>query len=231
MTNHDLHSFESKKRINWLPFTLIYLAIIAADIAVLSMELPHVYREVTKPLILISLMVFFIWRSFPIKTGRSWLFLSGLFFSFLGDGFLNYEGYFLQGLLAFFTAHVCYIGAFVIRKGLGSVWTNLIFYLTLCYAISLFVWIQPYLGAFKPYVVLYMIILVALVMALLSRKHMVNGSSYVIGLAGGSLFLLSDSLLAINKFAVPFFLAPQAIMITYGLAQGLLLKSFLTSRP
>ncbi|MBL7473644.1 lysoplasmalogenase [Robertkochia sediminum] len=230
--NHNVpYISRSENHINWLPFTLIYTVITAADIAVLSMDLPHVYREITKPLILIALMIFFVWKAFPLKNRRSWLFLGGLFFSFLGDGFLNYEGYFLPGLLAFFTAHVCYIAAFSMRKGFRQIWKTPIPYLTLSYAIGVFLWLEPHLGALKPYVVLYMIILVALVIALLSRKAMVSPSAYIIGLVGGYLFLLSDSLLAINKFAAPFFLAPQAIMITYALAQFLLLKSFLTSRP
>jgi uncharacterized membrane protein YhhN len=39
---------------------------------------------------------------------------------------------------------------------------------------------------------------------------------------GALLFVISDSVLAVNKFYQPFALAPVLIMITYGLAQLLI---------
>ena len=42
--------------------------------------------------------------------------------------------------------------------------------------------------------------------------------------AGALLFVLSDSILAINKFYMPFDLAGTFIMLTYGFAQYLIVQ-------
>jgi uncharacterized membrane protein YhhN len=48
-----------------------------------------------------------------------------------------------------------------------------------------------------------------------------------LSVAGTFLFLISDSLLAVNRFVAPFALAPVLIMLTYGLAQLLITEGSL----
>jgi uncharacterized membrane protein YhhN len=47
----------------------------------------------------------------------------------------------------------------------------------------------------------------------------VNNISYKLVAIGAILFVISDSLLALNKFYVPFYFADISIIFTYGLAQ------------
>lgn len=213
----------------WSLFTVIYFLIALADITVLSMENHQELREITKPLILISLMVFFILQTFPLPGRNQRYFFLGLFFSFLGDGFLNYQGYFLHGLFSFFTAHVFYAIAFLKRKGVRNLVKSIPAYMVLLYSGGVYFLLNPYLGALKPFVILYMIILITVFFTLLTRKSGVDKKVYYTGLTGGVLFLISDSLLAVNKFAFPTWLGPQLVMITYALAQYFLVKSFLES--
>jgi uncharacterized membrane protein YhhN len=48
---------------------------------------------------------------------------------------------------------------------------------------------------------------------------------------GASLFVLSDSLLAIAKFAYPFPLSGVLIMLTYCAAQFLIVQGFIAHKP
>lgn len=214
----------------WKPFTIIYAFIVIADLVVISNPEWKPYREWSKPLILASLILFFTWQAYPLKGYRKWFMLLALLFSFAGDGFLNYEGYFLPGLLSFFTAHLFYILVFFQRKNLRKILHPLILPLILICALGVYFTIADNLNALKPYVVIYMMVLSAMVLSLLTRKGLVSGFSYSYGILGGILFLLSDSILAINKFAVDTFLGSQSIMLTYALAQYFLLLSFLTEK-
>lgn len=172
-------------------------------------------------------MVFYLWQSFPLRERREVFFFLGLIFSFLGDGFLNYEGYFLPGLFSFFTAHIFYVMAFTVKNGIKPLLRNPLTYLTLLYTGLIFNLLQEHLGALKPYVILYMVILFLLVLSVLSRQRSVSQPIYLMGITGAFLFLLSDSVLATHKFAFSIPWAPQIIMATYALAQLLLMRSFL----
>ena len=208
-------------------FPWIYGIFLISDIIILSNPDWAPYREYSKPMILGSLILYFLIRRYPIQNGREWLFLGGLIFSFLGDGFLNYEGYFIQGLGCFFIAHVFYIMTFLHKKGLTRALSLKHLLILGGFATVIFISIANHLGALKPYVTLYMIIIILMVVSLLTRKAYTPRTTYLIGLAGGIFFLISDSLLALNKFGHPFIGANQMIMITYGIAQFLLLRTML----
>ena len=211
----------------WIWFGLIYAIIVMADIWILSHEHLRSYREVSKPLILASLILFFIWQAYPLKLWKERIFLLGLIFSLLGDGFLNYEGYFLPGLLSFFAAHVCYIITFFHKNGFKKIFHPVVFTGILIWTAMVYMLINGNLDALKPYVILYMFILILMALTMLSRKDMVSRAAFYSGLFGGLLFLLSDSVLAINKFAYNTFMGSQVIMLTYALAQLLLVRSIL----
>jgi uncharacterized membrane protein YhhN len=62
----------------------------------------------------------------------------------------------------------------------------------------------------------------------LNRKNKVSEKSYFTVLAGAILFVFSDSLIAINKFAVGIPKSGIWIMTTYILAQYLIMSGLLT---
>lgn len=226
ITNDSKGSSE-KDRIRKTLFPFIYGLIVIFDLIVLSIPEWKEIREISKPLIVGSLMVWLVYKRFPLPGKRDRIYFLALFFSFLGDGFLNYEGYFLPGLLSFFVAHIGYCVVFLKWNGIATALHYKRSLLLLLYAAGVFVFIQNDLGPLKPYVILYMIILLFMVISVLSRKGFTSKSAYTLGVTGALLFLFSDSLLAINKFtyAVPY--ASQMIMLSYALAQFFLIKSFM----
>jgi uncharacterized membrane protein YhhN len=78
------------------------------------------------------------------------------------------------------------------------------------------------LGGMKIPVLIYAIVLTAMVLVALFRFGKTNSSSFAMVFGGAILFMISDSLIAINKFLEPLHLAGLWIMTTYIAAQYLI---------
>jgi len=208
-------------------FTIIFFLILLGDIAALHFpEIPWL-RYITKPAIVVSLIIWLALQKFELARLKHYL-MAGLIFSLFGDILLMFTSqadlYFLLGLLAFLLAHICYILAFVRRGYFKPGHLPLGFILVSAYAIFIYWNISDGLGEVQPYVIAYMLILWLLALTAFMRKGYVPLRSYQFVLAGALFFMLSDSLLAWDKFneSIPF--GGIAIMATYGLAQWFLIR-------
>lgn len=88
---------------------------------------------------------------------------------------------------------------------------------TLAYGIALVTLLFPKLDELKLPVIVYAITICAMLIAAL---HIRANNFFAIG---AILFVISDSILAVNKFYMPFALASFLIMLTYGLAQAFII--------
>lgn len=129
---------------------------------------------------------------------------------------------FVLGLAAFLVAQLCYGVGFFNRRGAlaGRARSRLVFVLALC--ISLAALILPNTGQLMLPVAIYLCAIGT--MAITSALHRTERATLF---TGALLFVLSDSLIAINKFLWPFEASGLAIMITYYLAQALLVTGSL----
>lgn len=186
-------------------------------------------RHFSKPL-LMPVLAYFAWN----KAGSSTPFLlAGLFFSWIGDVALMYDHlrpfYFIIGLGAFLVAHILYIISYLKASRKSSSQRNFVWVVigsigVLSYGAILLYYLSPTLGALKAPVHLYAGILVLMVLVALSRFGKTNSLSYWQVLSGAIFFMISDSILAINKFATPVYASGIFIMSTYILAQYLIVK-------
>jgi uncharacterized membrane protein YhhN len=69
-----------------------------------------------------------------------------------------------------------------------------------------------------------------MMMAAFNRKNLVSNISFNLVFSGAVLFVLSDSCIAINLFYKPFELARITIMLTYIIAQILIIKGILAEK-
>ncbi len=184
---------------------------------------------ISKPLILPFLFLYFFTATKTLKSPFTKWIYPALFFSWCGDVLLMFQGqkelFFLLGLSAFLLAHIFYILYFhfvrLQEKIAGNPWYLL---LVVIYYSVLMVWLSPYLGQFTVPVRVYG---VAISIMLMMAMHMTSLKSKKAGwmlLAGAVLFVLSDSVLAVNRFYQGFPEAGIVIMLTYGAAQLYIVK-------
>ncbi len=218
------------KRIAWF----LFLTVSIGELVSQFIDTGWIHH-VCKPLIMVSLgMLYF--ASVP-GTRRSWIVVGAIFFSFLGDSLLMYdhlsEVYFMAGLGAFLVAQLCYIIAYRQHRDekRGSEITNvqrvrLAFPVVLAGTGLVFV-LYPKLGELLIPVMLYALVLILMVLSALGRLGRTIGQSFWMVFAGAVSFMVSDSLLAINKFLQPVGGDGIWIMLTYITAQLLIINGII----
>lgn len=177
-----------------------------------------------KPLLL-PFLILVTYKSELFST-KKWL-LFALIFSWIGDVVLMFadkgELYFIFGLVGFLIAHILFIVLFIKQKSEGSYTKNWRFWLgfviVLVYLGSMLSLLFPKLGDLKiPVSVYAFTISVMLVMAIKGYFSWQKPMNLLI-LIGALFFVISDSILAINKFYNPILNANFIIMFTYIVAQ------------
>lgn len=217
---------------NTFLFTLCFCFILLGDLLMGSVDF-ELGRFVTKPLILISLIFYFKWKGNTIPQKTYTYIKWGLWFSLFGDVSLLFNGstiYFSLGLAFFLTAHIFYSLGFLERnkKNFSS-----FLLLTLCffgtYGIVLYLKLLPFLGSLSIPVFVYILAILTMGVLAINRFKMVTSKSFSYVAIGAILFMISDSLLAINKFITPIHYSHLLVMGTYGIAQFCIVKGILAN--
>jgi len=183
-----------------------------------------------KPTILISLIGYYL----SATPQRNNSFLLALFFCWVGDVLLMFSGelFFIFGLVSFLIGHLFFIFSFrqlVWARESGLLPTQIVRYVfpILLAGTGLMFVLYPVLGDMKMPVMVYSIILMLMVSYALLRVGRTNRTSFTWVFIGALFFMLSDSLLAINKFYASFYMASLAIIATYIIAQFMIVKGIL----
>ncbi|WP_299123330.1 lysoplasmalogenase [uncultured Winogradskyella sp.] len=211
-------------------FTILFFIIVLFELLTGSRESLQTVHYIAKPAIVISLIFLFLKISDSLSKPIKNLTISALVFSLLGDVLLMFtetsEHLFTLGLIAFLIAHIMYVLIFLKHKNTKISPVGFIT-LLLIYATGLFYLLKDGLGAMLIPVVVYMLIILSMATSAFLRKNNVNTLSYNLVFAGAIFFMLSDSILAINKFHQPIPWSNISIMITYALAQYLIILGIL----
>ena len=184
-------------------------------------------NEYTKP-VLMPLLLFFVYESSKGKvTIRILLLCLAIFLSWLGDLALLYQSkqiYFLLGLGSFLLAHVVYI--IVLNKSsFQKLQFNVLKVLPFgLYAIALLALLLPSAGSLQVPILVYGIVIAIMASTARLREGNTSQESFQWVLYGSILFVVSDSLLAINMFYTAIPLSGLWIMSTYIAAQFLIAK-------
>lgn len=209
-------------------FLFLFLIASLGDVTAILVNQSLVY--VFKPIILLALIGYYLAQTqAPNQT-----FLAALFFCWVGDILLMFQGelYFILGLVAFLTGHVFYIFSFRQfswaegKKLLPTQKVRYSFPIILA-ATGLVVVLYPKLGALQIPVIVYAMVIMMMAITALFRLGHTQNSSFVWVFIGAVFFMISDSALAINKFHTPFTGASVLIMLTYVLAQYMIVQGVL----
>lgn len=188
-----------------------------------------------KPLLLIWLILFYYNSVGREQVSRTVLLALG--FSWLGDVLLLFqeknELFFVSGLLSFLVAHLYFIFSYRQfmtddkSKALLGVQRFRFSFPIILAGTGLITVLYAHLGYLKVPVIVYALILVLMVISALFRFGRTTTLSFSMVFFGATLFMISDSLIAINKFLMPVPFSGFWIMITYLTAQYLIVKGLL----
>lgn len=211
-------------------FTYIFFFILLGDLLARAMQPDWQLAEyIFKPLLMISLGYYFVNLTILRGVRQNQFVLAALIFSLLGDVFLMFKGYFIQGLGAFLIAHIFYILAFrpeasrfFSKKELLIPATAVLIYGGILLGIVL-----PNVGsALKIPIIVYSFTILIMLLTTLHRFENVSAISFKYVIIGASLFVISDSMIAISKFVTSFPMVGILIMATYGVGQYLIVKGY-----
>ena len=141
-----------------------------------------------------------------------------LLFSAGGDIALEWdrERLFILGLALFLIGHLFYVAGFLLTFSLSG-WPLWVIPIVLLFALVIARQLWPKLGRMRGPVIAYIIVIVSMSVTALLRA---NGSLLVV--TGAITFMVSDALIALDKFDKPIPGANYYIMGTYYLAQGMI---------
>lgn len=206
-------------------FSFAFAIVFFAELIAVTTNLKEL-RFITKPLITISLMLF-VYFTIKRKSRFTNKIITGLFFSLVGDIFLMFpyvdELYFMLGLGSFLIAHLFYIAAFYLDStNKIEVERRYVLPIFLVFGFSCMAYyllLRPHLGSMNIPVLVYSFTITLMAIMAALRYGKTNTKSFAWVLVGAILFMISDSILAYNKFVERVEIGDLLIMVTYMLAQ------------
>lgn len=214
-------------------FMTIQTKKITASILFLAVVFLHIYGVlfsdklafVSKPFLITTLVIIYL---ISVKKPNFW-FVSALFFSFWGDVLLLFkEQFFVFGLASFLLAHILYIKItlslvkITSHKKILSVSLPFVIFL-----ISFLSLLNDNLGEMQIPVITYGIIISLFGTVALLNYVQEKSTANLWLFLGAIIFIISDSLIAINKFYAPNEMYQLLIMLTYIIAQYLICKAII----
>lgn len=207
--------------------SIVYLIVIFSGYEYLDLYL--------KP-VLIPLLGFavYAYKRFPSRNTL----LTALAFSWIGDIILLFadiaEIYFILGLVSFLISHIIYCTLFN-KQDHTQIRNNAVFRVgcavIVVYIVGMLSVLLPTLGNLKIPVIVYAFVISTMLLFAFNGflTWSKPGNKYIF--AGAVIFVVSDSILAIDKFHTPIQKSAFIIMLTYLVAQYLLVVGILKLIP
>lgn len=184
----------------------------------------------TKPLLMPLLAIYYVSSVAEINK----FIVMALIFAFIGDVFLMWpqrKNNFIFGLGAFLIGHLCYVLLFLQNISFAKDVPQWFYIIIIIYAIGAFAVmkkLKEYLGDMKIPTYIYMAVILLMSFASLARIWVMDISiSFFLPFIGSILFLCSDSMLGFYTFKGKFKNGNIYIMLTYVLAQALIVGGYL----
>ena len=209
-------------------FSLLFVIMAISHLTAIAIG-SSIVLHITKPLIVMSLLTMLAKRTALKGRFHKRLFM-GLIFALAGDVLLMFvdksQSFFLYGLIAFLVCHIFYTSAFYLdfrsAPELDKKGARIAIVICTLVGMGFYILIRANLGFLKLPVMAYIFVICFMMMMAVFRNQRVNMLSFHLVLYGAMLFMISDALLAYNKFVQPLDHASVWIMITYIAAQYLI---------
>lgn len=209
-----------------MPTTTLILTLLAVIFAAIQIRAeyrgPYRNIHIFKPLVMVCIILIAILGQTTAPFYKT-LIIAGLLFSMAGDTFLMPPwNRFVAGLIAFLAGHLLYIAAFTSQTS-TIIWWPLI--PIAIYGIVIYSFLAPSLDKMKVPVLAYIIVI--LVMAWLGWVFWLQSgnANALLAFVGAVFFVISDSILATNRFRLQFKAGRLLNLTTYFIAQWLIAVS------
>jgi sterol desaturase/sphingolipid hydroxylase (fatty acid hydroxylase superfamily)/uncharacterized membrane protein YhhN len=183
-------------------------------------------HHVFKPMALLLAIAFVASRPGWLRRQRAFdlKLLAALLLCLAGDVLLMLPGLFIPGLVSFLLAHLCFLALF--RQGQRWFASGTALACTLAAAVAMYAALFPHLGpVLKVAVAAYALVIALMAAQAIGRATVLRDDAALAVAAGAILFMTSDALLAINRFAQPVPLAELWVLGTYYAAQVLIVRN------
>ncbi len=203
------------------------LTVITAAVAILShyvVKRPLVFY-ITKPLTT-TLILLPVLALLP-ESASAYVALigAGLVFALVGDILLMLsEQRFVLGIASFALTHLLYLAAFAAAAGLALINPSTIPLALFAILMTRFLW--PGLrDSLRIPVLIYVVLISLMTVQAIGAAIELETTATALAAAGAVLFLASDSMLAVDRFRIPFAAARGLVLSTYWLGQWLIASS------
>jgi alkylglycerol monooxygenase len=207
-------------RLTILEVLLVEAAALATATAAANLIQWHL---VFKPLVML-LAIFYVADPLHLRrtpTRFDALLMTALACSLAGDCFLMFPGFFIPGLASFLVAHLFYIALF--KRGLPWFPNRRAPFMTLALGAAIYAFLYQGLNpVLKIAVAAYVVVIALMAAQAIGRAAVLRDKASVAVAVGAVFFMLSDSFLAVNKFAFPLPMAQFGVLATYYVAQLLI---------
>ena len=218
----------------WMALMLQCAALATATAGLGLLDWHHIF----KPAVMVFALIFIATSaSFELGSSqKSWknpkiLLLAAIVFSLSGDVCLMQGGLFIPGLVSFLLAHLCYIALFKREVPWFTNRSALLLIAVIGAAMYAYLWTHGLPAELRLPVLAYVSVIVLMAAQAWGRYQVQHDRPALLVALGASFFMLSDSILAINRFAQPLPWADIGVLSTYYAAQALIVQGCLRWRP
>lgn len=208
--------------VHWV---IVVLTFASAAVAILSSYFGPLVFYITKPLTT-TLILVPVLALVPDSEGAYIpLIAGGLAFALLGDILLMLpEERFVLGIASFAATHVFYLAAFTVAAGIAFINPSTIPLIIFAVLMARFLW-RGVRKSLQIPILAYVVLITVMTAQAIGAALDLESTGLAIAAAGAVLFLASDSMLAVDRFRVPFAAARALVLSTYWLGQWLIALS------
>jgi len=202
---------------------LIFILVSILDIIGILFRIP-ILVQIFKPFILLSLIALY---SLSVSE-KNKVYIFALVFSFFGDVFLMFEGeqFFIIGLVSFLIAHILFIKIVIERIRNLSISKIAFASIPFLLIFGLIIYtLKDTLNEMLIPVMVYGLTIATFGTVSMIQFSISKSKRDLLMLNGAVVFMISDSVLAINKFLEPQHIFEVLVMVTYVLSQYLIYRS------
>jgi uncharacterized membrane protein YhhN len=185
---------------------------------------PAIQIYIFKPLTMVFIISIALLAKTPPSRRYKYVIIAGLLFSLVGDIFLMLPmDLFIAGLISFLIAHLIYTYAFRAGRPLRIKFMAMLLFAI--YGVIIYAILLPNLNGMTVPVAAYVVVILTMAWQAWDQWEQVRTRWALLAFIGAVVFVISDTVLALNKFGEPFTAARALTLSTYYSAQWLISNS------